>query len=339
MGICSLFFSEIKKGSVFEIKGNFAEDDDYDKLRSGKAQWNAPKYYPSAYIGQIVVDDGGFFRGWLIDNQSSRVEHVAIVGRFLKGRNDRVDMIFSTIYNDCYRFWMKKKLHKMSDFSVVNSPRYYYEEWDDELILCSINGNTHGDLQSCIDEANTGNTITLLDNTRGHDILVDSGKDITLDLNGYTLSNDVTTSNPVITNRGKLTVINGTISSAASAGVFNNEGVGEFTIGNGARIIATGTRQGIYNDSTKLVISDGAYISATASARATVQNHGNGQLIITGGTIISTRQEAVKVEGGTAAVNNASRITATESGAASVGIDTVVAEVIDGVTYKIVYYQ
>lgn len=264
--------------------------------------------------------------------------------------------------------------------SVISSDITLHAFWNDELILCSINGNTHGDLQSCIDEANTGDTITLLDNTRGHDILVDSSKDITLDLNGYTLSNDVTTSNPVITNRGKLTVINGTVSSAASAGVFNNEGVGELTIGNGARIIATGARQGIYNDGAKLVISDGAYISATASARATVQNHGNGQLIITGGTIISTRQEAVKVEGGTAvigvedgvadrttpilqgatyglntsvnvsmfdgtlrggtaAVNNASRITATESGATSVGIDTVVTEVIDGVTYKIVYFE
>ena len=77
------------------------------------------------------MDDGGFFRGWLIDNHSSEVEHAAIVGRFLKGRNDRVDMIFSTIDNDCYRIWMKKKLHKMSDFGVVNFPRYYYEEWND----------------------------------------------------------------------------------------------------------------------------------------------------------------------------------------------------------------
>lgn len=265
--------------------------------------------------------------------------------------------------------------------SVISSDITLHAFWNDELILCSINnGNTHGDLQDCIDEANTGDTITLLNNTRGHDILVDSSKDITLDLNGYTLSNDVTTSNPVITNRGKLTVINGTVSSAASAGVFNNEGIGELTIGNGARIIATGTRQGIYNDSAKLVISDGAYISATSSARATVQNHGNGQLIITGGTIISTRQEAVKVEGGTAvigvedgvadrttpilqgatyglntsvdvsmfdgrlrgktaAINSTARITATESGATSVGIDSVVTEVVDGVTYQIIYYQ
>ncbi|MCR5832887.1 MAG: hypothetical protein K6G36_03090 [Candidatus Saccharibacteria bacterium] len=45
------------------------------------------------------------------------------------------------------------------------------------------------------------------------------------------------------------------------------------------------------------------------------------------------------LRGGAAAVNNASHITATESGATSVGIDSVVTEVVDGVTYKIIYYQ
>ena len=160
----------------------------------------------------------------------------------------------------------------------------------------------------------------------------------------------------------------------------NNNASGELYIGNGARVIATGLRQAVYNNGGKLVISGDAYLSASSAERATVQNLNSGQLTITGGTIISANQEAVKVESGTAvigvedgvadkttpilqgatyglntsvdvsmfdgtlrggssAVNNASRITATESGATSVGIDSVVTEVIDGVTYKIIYYQ
>ena len=117
-----------------------------------------------------------------------------------------------------------------------------------------------------------------------------------------------------------------------------------------------------------------------SNERAAVQNLNNGQLVITGGTIISTKQEAVKVESGTltigvedgvadssapilqgatygvntsvnismfdgklrgktAAINNTSRITATEDGATAVGIDAVATEVVDGETYNVVYYQ
>ena len=265
--------------------------------------------------------------------------------------------------------------------SVITSNITLHAFWSDELILCSVGGVTHGDLQTCIGDAGVGDTITLLEDIREH-VTVGVGKDITIDLNGYTLRNDASGSAPtaLIENSGKLTVINGTMTSSAKAGVLNNNASGELYIGNGARVIATGLRQAVYNNGGKLVISGDAYLSASSAERATVQNLNSGQLTITGGTIISANQEAVKVESGTAvigvedgvadkttpilqgatyglntsvdvsmfdgtlrggssAVNNASRITATESGATSVGIDSVVTEVIDGVTYKIIYYQ
>ncbi len=351
---------------------------------------NTPMRYIDATMTDIYIKVGDTgankhtvsfdARGVVSDPSNVTVISSSKLGNTMPSMPNHVDTQDGRLYFIGWYSGVDGTGEKYDENTIINRDITLYAYWNDELILCSVGDETHGDLQDCIDEANTGDTITLLENTSGHDILVDSSKDITLDLNGHTLSNDVTTSNPVIINRGKLTVINGTVSSAANAGVFNNEGVGELTIGNGARIIATGARQGIYNDNAKLVINDGAYISATASARATVQNHGNGQLIITGGTIISTRQEAVKVEGGTAiigvedgvadrtapilqgatyglntsvnvsmfdgtlrggtgAVNNASLITATESGATSVGIDSVVTEVIDGVTYKIIYYQ
>lgn len=351
---------------------------------------NTPMRYIDATMTDIYIKVGDTgankhtvsfdARGVVSDPSNATVISSSKLGNTMPSMPNHVDTQDGRLYFIGWYSGVDGTGEKYDENTIINRDITLYAYWNDELILCSVGDETHGDLQDCIGEANTGDTITLLENTSGHDILVDSGKDITLDLDGHTLSNDVTTSNPVITNRGKLTVINGTVSSAASAGVFNNEENGELTIGNGARIIATGSRQGIYNDGAKLVIGDGAYISATASARATVQNHGNGQLIITGGTIISTRQEAVKVEGGTAvigvedgvadrttpilqgatyglntsvnvsmydgtlrggtaAVNNASLITATEFGATSVGIDSVVTEVVDGVTYKIIYYQ
>jgi hypothetical protein len=211
-------------------------------------------------------------------------------------------------------------------------------------------------------------------------INVASDKDITLDLDGHKLSDNSVASTPVIENFGKITIVNGTITSTLRAGVLNNNSTGEMHIGNDARIVATGSRQAVYNNGGRLEISDNAYLSAVSNERAAVQNLNNGQLVITGGTIISTKQEAVKVESGTltigvedgvadsstpilqgatygvntavgismydgvlrgktAAINNTSRITASEASATAIGIDPVATEVIDGVTYKVIYYQ
>jgi hypothetical protein len=45
------------------------------------------------------------------------------------------------------------------------------------------------------------------------------------------------------------------------------------------------------------------------------------------------------LRGKTAAINNTSRITASEASATAIGIDPAVTEVIDDVTYKVIYYQ
>ena len=231
----------------------------------------------------------------------------------------------------------------------------------------------------CIDEAGAGDTITLFGDLRAQ-INVASDKDITLDLDGHKLSDNSVANTPVIENFGKITIVNGTITSTLRAGVLNNNSTGEMHIGNDARIVATGSRQAVYNNGGRLEISGNAYLSAVSNERAAVQNLNNGQLVITGGTIISTKQEAVKVESGTltigvedgvadssapilqgatygvntsvnismfdgklrgktAAINNTSRITATEDGATAVGIDAVATEVVDGETYNVVYYQ
>ncbi len=268
---------------------------------------------------------------------------------------------------------------KYTDSTIVSRDMTLHAFWNDEPVLCSINGATHGSLVDCIGGAGAGDTITLLEDTR-EQFTVAAGTDIVLDLNGHKLSDNAVAGQPVIENYGKITIVNGTITSSLRAGVLNNDDTGEMLIGNDARIVATGSRQAIYNNGGKLEITGNAYLSATTGERATVQNLNNGELVITGGTIISAKQEAVKVESGTlvigvedgsvdnttpvlqgatyglntgvdvamfdgilkgknGAINDTTHITATEVGATSVGIDSVVTEVIDGATYKVVYYQ
>ena len=271
---------------------------------------------------------------------------------------------------------------KYTENSVISHDITLYAYWDADHRLCSVDGVYHGALQECITAATSGSsdgTVTLYEDIH-EQITIASGKEVIFDLNGHTWSHDNVAGQPVIENNGKITIMNGTITSSLKAGVINNNSGGELYVQSGARIIATGLRQAVYNNGGKLEISGDAYLSATTGERATIQNLNNGQTIITGGTIISENQEAVKVESGTltigveggvidnttpviqgatngittsvdismfdgilrgknAAINNTSRITTTESGATAVGINPVATETIDGVVYKVIYYQ
>ena len=264
--------------------------------------------------------------------------------------------------------------------TVITTDMTLYAYWLDNNDACSVGGETKGSLQECINIAGSLDTIVLQKDI-SEQVTVGNGKEIRLDLNGHTLSDGNITKQPVISNNGKLTIINGTVTSSLEAGVINNNANGELYIKSGARIIATGKRQAIYNDGGNLEISDNAYLSATSNERATVQNHTNGGTItIKGGTIIAANQQAVNNETGTlvigdpdgvanadspviqgatygvttntdismydgvlrgktAAIDDPSRITASEPGAAVIGVNPEVTEIVDGLIYKILYYQ
>ncbi|MBO4855686.1 InlB B-repeat-containing protein [Candidatus Saccharibacteria bacterium] len=191
---------------------------------------------------------------------------------------------------------------RITEESMVNQDMTLYAFWRDNNNICRVGGTTYPLLQDCIDEAGVGDTITLLDNIKDH-VLVDTGVEITLDLNGYKFSDngggDPVVGSKVIDNKGKLTIINGTITSSLAEGVVNNESGAELYIQNGARIVATGSKQAVYNNGGRLVISDNAYLSASSSSRAALHNLNNGSVTITGGTIISTKQVAVENASGT----------------------------------------
>lgn len=168
-----------------------------------------------------------------------------------------------------------------------------YAQWRD--VIAEINGTYYKTLQAAVNAVptnNTATTIKLLSNT-SETITVNANKNIIFDLQNYTISNNG--SSQVIVNNGTINISNGTIRSSASFGAIDNEKNGKIVM-SGGQIIATGERQAIYNKGT-VEISGSAYLSSSAPARGTVQNLENASLTITGGTIVSTTQQAVTNDG------------------------------------------
>ena len=381
-------------GGEFQLLQDMQNTSDYFETTAWfgagqKGDTGLPMRYIDATMTDIYIKVGekgankhtvSFDAGGVVaDPADATIIGTSKIGNALPGMPNYVDTPDGRLYFIGWYSGVDGAGDKYDEDSIISRDVTLHAFWNDELIVCSVGGDTYGDLQTCVDEAGAGDTITLFDDLRAQ-INVASDKDITLDLDGHKLSDNSVAGMPVIENFGKITIINGTITSTLRAGVLNNNSTGEMHIGNDARIVATGSRQAVYNNGGRLEISGNAYLSAVSNERAAVQNLNNGQLVITGGTIISTKQEAVKVESGTltigvedgvvdssapilqgatygvntsvdismfdgklrgktAAINNTSRITATEDGATAVGIDAVATEVVGGETYKVVYYQ
>ena len=170
-----------------------------------------------------------------------------------------------------------------------------YAQWRD--VIAEINGTYYQTLQAAVNAVPTNNTetvIKLLWNT-SESITIASNKNIVFDLQDYTISNNG--SDRVMVNNGTIKITNGTIRSSADYGAIDNNSGGKIIM-TGGSIIATGTRQAIYNDGGIVEISGDAYLSASAilsesKDRGTVQNQAGGTLTITGGTIVSNTLQAI----------------------------------------------
>lgn len=183
---------------------------------------------------------------------------------------------------------------EMKATDIVNEDMTLYAKWvhNSEFYIAQIGNTPYLSLAEAIAAVNNNaeTTIKLIRNT-SETVTIPGNRNIILDLQSFTLSSP--DNNAVITNRSKLKIISGTISTAsASTAAINNESSGNLTI-TGGRIIATGLRQAIYNNNGKVTISGTPYLEASAPERGTVQNLANGTITILGGTIVSKNQEAV----------------------------------------------
>ena len=168
----------------------------------------------------------------------------------------------------------------------------YYAHWREDVVA-KIGDTSYKTLAAAVSAVpTTGEETTIkLYKDVSENITIAKGKNVILDLQGNTLSNK--TNNRVIINNGTLKVINGTITSSAGYAAIDNNPNAKIIIGEGTIIIATGVRQTLYNNKGTMEIMGNTYLRSSAPERATVQNLASSTLIIHGGTIISTTQQAL----------------------------------------------
>lgn len=183
---------------------------------------------------------------------------------------------------------------------IITEDIPFYAHWTKIADIARIGSTLYASITDALAAApaNTQTTITLLKNT-SEMINVAATKNIILDLNNKTLSNDG--NKAIVENYGTLSIINGTISSNADVGAVNNRS-GNLTISSD-EIIATGTRQAIYIYTGTVEITGSAYLSSNTSGefggmdRATIQCESAGTLKVTGGTIVGNNQHAISSAG------------------------------------------
>lgn len=185
--------------------------------------------------------------------------------------------------------------------SVNNAQIDLYAQWSTGI--AEINGvyyPTINDAVSAVPTTGVQTTINVLVDVEltsaQETITIPYGKNVVLNLQNHTISNQSGVHIPLIENYGKLQVTNGTLYTSATQGAVNNESTGEFYISDGT-ISATNTKQGIYNDGGYVEISGTANITSTSNQRAAVQNQAGGTMKILGGTISSTRFYGVQNAG------------------------------------------
>ena len=188
-----------------------------------------------------------------------------------------------------------KYKEELYDSNNTSYPINLSVQFEEVSYVAQIGNNKYETLQEAVDAApkdNTETTILLLKNT-SEIITIPSNKNIILNLQGNTISNNGV--GAVITTHGRLVMSNGTITSDTTFSAVDVELSGTLII-TGGRIIATGTRQTIYNRGN-VTISGDPYLSSISTIRATIQNTGTGTMNITGGTIVSANYYGVENAG------------------------------------------
>ena len=195
--------------------------------------------------------------------------------------------------------WFDQNGTQVTSSTIVTHDMTLYARWT-RTYLAEINGVPYDTIKDALNAITTSTptTIEIVNNVSlAERIKIVAGRNITIDLQGHTIDNKPNTDMPLIENHGTLTVTNGTMASTSPQAIINNETGGNLTV-NGANLIATSTKQAIYNNKNATVtITGSSYLSNNSADRPAVQNLAGGIMYITGGTIVSEKQEAVKNAG------------------------------------------
>ena len=200
--------------------------------------------------------------------------------------------------------WYTLDEEPITESTIITSDVAFIANWE-SFNVAEVSGVQYSTLQKAINAVPTNNTKTVVKLLRStsENVLVKLNQNVEFNLQNFTLSNSG--NDPLIDNSGTIEIYNGTYTSNGTSSVINNNATGR-TLVRGGRIIATGTRQCIYNYGNGIVeITDNAYLVSSATdaqanasiERATVQNLVNGIVNITGGKIVGLNQQAISNEG------------------------------------------
>lgn len=186
--------------------------------------------------------------------------------------------------------------------TVINDDIIYYAHWTKAKDVVQIGNNMYGTIQEAINTVPTNNTqttITLLKDINDS-FTIAAGKNIIFDFTGRTIS--ISGNRSLIENSGTVTILNGSLKSSGDQGIINNS-AGSLII-NGTELIASGTRQTVYITGGTVEIIGNSYLSSKTSGKPTSSNMErgtvqviSGSLIVSGGTIVGTKQQAISNEG------------------------------------------
>ena len=186
---------------------------------------------------------------------------------------------------------------KITESYIPTSDTILYAKWSDSCPV-KVGNKYYKTISTALEKEAQGSTpvtIQLLEDIT-EKVIVKAGKNVTFDFNGYTIYN-VDNANPIIENNGTLNIISGTYNHRGTSGVINNNSTGTLTI-SGGNIIASSTKQAVYNDGGTVTITGNPNLSSVSSIRATVHNLNNGTMNILGGNIVGSNFTAVLNEGG-----------------------------------------
>ena len=164
----------------------------------------------------------------------------------------------------------------------------------------SVNGVRYDTLQGAINNGvpNNGSKtlITILRDIDDENITIPSSKNIELDINGYTISND---SGVIFENKGTLEIKNGSIIRTGDNDkkrTINNASTGNLIVTSGE--IKHETYQAMENKGIMTMTGGKIWLGDTAD-QGVINNESGGVMYVSGGEIIGTLRQAIYNNGGT----------------------------------------
>ena len=194
---------------------------------------------------------------------------------------------------------------------MENDDITYYAHWEASP-PAEVDGQQYDTIQKAVDNNPSGTEIEVIADAT-ESLTIPKNKEITINLNGHSLSNNGTS---IIKNNGTLTITGGILNTnrADASSIDNNPG-GTLVL-DGVRIVAIGTdtgaknKQALFNDNGTVTIRGDSYFESKSSGtynsvpRSTIHNINGGFMTIESATVINNLPLALTPNDKNAAISN-----------------------------------